>query len=349
MRQVLFRIPWDGVPLGDVRIPIFGFGCLLLVWMVLGAWALYDIRRQTGKWQLPDLGSSIYWCVVAAAIVQAPVFGRRLAPDGLPIFGYGAMLLAALASAIWLAAWRARQEGLPGETIWDLAVWLILSGIVGARVFYLVQYGHEVYAKARTLPEILFATVNLSSGGIVLYGAVIAGAAAYFTFCHLRKLPPLQLADIITPSIFIGIGFGRIGCLLNGCCYGDRCDLPWAIVFPAEGVPTQILIDRGYLPADAPHSPPLHPTQIYSAIDGFLIAGLTLWYYRYRRRPGDVLALALLIAPVTRFLIEFVRGDEYGQWGTTLTISQWISVALFAVGIGFQVYLARPYQLSRAG
>jgi phosphatidylglycerol:prolipoprotein diacylglycerol transferase len=340
MRQVLFRIPWDGIPLGGMRLPIFGLGVLLLLWIAAGVKELYDIRRETGQWRLPDVTSGALWLIVAAVLWQAPAIGARLAPEGFPLFGYGAMLLIGLVCSVGLALRRARQEGFPNEVILDLAVWLFLAGIAGGRIFYLVQHGDRAFAKAKTVPEVLFAVVNLSEGGLVLFGAMIGGAIAHFAFCHRRQLPALQLADVITPSIFIGVGFGRIGCLLNGCCFGDGCDLPWGIVFPADSVPTETLIHRGFLPPDAAGSPPLHPSQIYSAIDGFLIAGLTLWYHRYRRRPGDVLGLALLITPVTRFLIEFVRGDEFGQWGTSLTISQWISLAMFAVALGFQAYLS---------
>jgi phosphatidylglycerol:prolipoprotein diacylglycerol transferase len=341
MRQVLFRIPWDGIPLGGITVPLFGLGLLLLIWLGVGAKALYDERRLSGKWRFPDAVSAILWCVIAAAIFQAPIFGPRLAPQGIPIFGYGAMLLVGLVAAVKLAEYRAKQAGFAPELVWDLAVWLFIPGIIGGRVFYLIEHGGQAFANKQGFGQHIIAAINLSEGGLVLYGALIGGAIAHFTFCAVRKLSALEWADIITPSIFIGVGFGRLGCLMNGCCYGDRCDLPWAIVFPAKSVPTETLINRGFLPPDAPHSPPLHPSQIYSAIDGFLLAGLTLWYSRYRRQPGDVLGLALLLTPTTRFLIEFVRGDEFGQWGTSLTISQIISLIVFAIGLGLQGYLAR--------
>lgn len=346
MRQVLFRIPWQGIELGSVTIPLFGFGLLFWILLALMGWAVYTTvmtpKSQDGQPQEKiDLGSVIFWIIMAVLVLQARVIGPRMAPEGLPIFGYGVMLLIGLTSAVFLADWRARSEGLPAETIWDLAIWLFIPGIIGARLFYLVQYRDRVYAGVENLPQFAWATINLSEGGIVLYGGLLAGAAAYFLFCAVRKLPPLQIADIITPSVFIGIGFGRIGCLLNGCCYGDACSLPWGLEFPAGSVPFMALVDRGFLAPDAAATPPLHPTQIYAAIDGFLIAGLTLWYYPFRRVAGDVLGLALLISPLTRFLIEVLRGDEYGQWGTTLTISQWVSVGLFVTGVVFQIYLGR--------
>ncbi|MBI1347147.1 prolipoprotein diacylglyceryl transferase [bacterium] len=360
MRQVLFRIPWEGISLGGVTLPLFGFG--LLFWVLLavltgGVWlGLRSAGPASSKNSAPaatdspfDIGSMLFWLFALILVVQARVIGPRMAPEGLPIFGYGVMLLIGLTTAVFAADWRARSEGLPPETIWDLAIWLFIPGIIGARIFYLVQYRDRVFTGVENLPQFVWATVNLSEGGIVLYGGLLAGAAAYFTFCAVKKLPPLQLADIITPSVFIGIGFGRIGCLLNGCCYGDACTLPWGLEFPAQSVPFLALVERGFLAPDALHTPPLHPTQIYAALDGFFIAALTWWYYGVRRVPGDVLGLALLISPLTRFLIEILRGDEYGQWGTTLTISQWVSVALFTTGLLFQIYLSRQAHGVRGG
>lgn len=341
MRQVLVRIPWEGIPWGAGTIPLFGVGVLLAIWILLGAWSQWTLYRTQRRWIWPDSQSAIFWLVIAAAIFQAPIFGPKLAPQGIPIFGYGAMLLVGLLCAILLAESRARQAGFSPEMVWDLATALFIPGIIGARLFYLVQHGDKVYAGKQGLGSILIATVNLSEGGLVLYGGIIAGTVAYFVFCAMKKLPPLGVADVITPSVCIGVGFGRIGCLLNGCCFGDRCELPWGIVFPHDSVPFHALVQRGFLSPDALMTPALHPTQIYSSIDGFLTAALALWYTRYRRVPGDVLGLALLISPATRFLIEFLRGDEYGQLGTSLTIAQWISIALFTIGVGLQVYLGR--------
>jgi phosphatidylglycerol:prolipoprotein diacylglycerol transferase len=284
--------------------------------------------------------------------------------DGLPIFGYGFMLFLGMASALWLATWRAEKEGVPADLIWDLAFFLFIVGIAGGRLFYLVQKRGEVFANVNDPASLLNAIFNLSQGGLVLYGGLLGGAAAFFTFCHLRRIPPLGLLDIITPSIFVGIGFGRIGCFLNGCCYGDECSLPWAVSFPrssatfdallykdliAEGSVTRIPTDLGRLFDDGVRmllspvnwTPPLHPTQLYSALDGFLIAALTFWYFRHRRRNGECFAVALMIYPVTRFVIEILRNDEGGQLGTTLTISQWVSITLWIVNIGFLVWLSR--------
>lgn len=341
MRQVLFRIPWEGIPWGAGHIPLFGFGLILLAWVFRGLWVLRADAIKAGKWTWPDPVFAVAWAFLAVLIIQAPQFGPKIAPQGIPLFGYGVMMVLGLLSAIFLAEWRAKQAGFDREMVWDLATALFIPGIIGARLFYLIQHGDKVFVGKKGAGEILFAMVNLSEGGLVLYGGLIAGAVAYFVFCAMKKLPPLGVADVITPSVGVGIGFGRLGCLLNGCCFGDKCELPWGIVFPHDSVPFFALVQRGFLSPDALATPALHPTQIYSALDGFFTAGLAIWYTRYRRVPGDVLALALLISPATRFLIEFLRGDEYGQLGTSLTIAQWISMGLFAIGLALQVYLAR--------
>lgn len=360
MRQVLFRIPWEGLQIAGWKLPLFGFGLLFWFWVAVAAVVVYQLYFRPrlvgegpgeggGEAERLDLFSVGFWLLVAIGILRAPTLGPQLAPEGLPIFGYGAMLLCGVLAAVWLASRRAQAAGLPPEIIWDLAMWIFLPGIVGARLFYLLQYHERVFAGSQSTAEFLWRAVNLSDGGIVFYGGAIAGAIAFFTFCSVYRLPPLTVADIVTPSVFIGVGFGRLGCFLNGCCFGDACSLPWGVEFPAGTGPFDILVFRGFVPPDAAATPPLHPTQIYSSIDGFLIAGLTLWYSRWRRVPGDVLALGLLMSSITRFLIEFIRGDEFGQFGTTLTISQWISLGLLATAIGLMVYLNWRAKRLRAG
>lgn len=343
MRQVLFRIPLDAIlQVGGVSVPWFGLGILLAAWIAVGIGALWARRRaRLHGWNAEDTHAVIVWGIIAATIVAAPQLGPKFFPEGIPIFGYGFMLFIGFVTAVFLASRRAEQQGLSPEIIWDLAPWLLIPGILGARIFFCAQYPHVVFAGCVAAADYLVAFLNLSQGGLVLYGGLLGGAAGYFEFCRRRKLHPFGLADLITPSVFVGIGFGRIGCLLNGCCYGDVCSLPWAIRFPQGSVPFLSLVQDGIIPPDALTTPWLHPTQIYSAIDGFLIALVTSLYFPYRRRNGEVFGVGLTIYAVTRFLIEFLRGDEPGQLGTTLTISQLISVGMFLTGIAILLDRAR--------
>ena len=352
MRQILFHIPlnrpWNLGPLGEV--PGFGFGLVLLIWSLYGGWYVYSQVRTNG-WKLTRenmLKPIITWLFWAGMIAfGAPRLGNYLEVNGsaafqpgIPVFGYGLMLFIGFTTAVMLAAWRAEKEGMSSELIWDLAILLFFCGIGGARLFYILQYPQEVFGGI-PWPEWPVAALNLSRGGIVLYGSLLAGAAGYFSFCYFKKIRPLALADVIVPSVFVGIGFGRIGCLLNGCCYGRVTSLPWGIQFPKDGTAFYGLLQKHLIDESALCTPPLHPTQIYSAIDGFMIAAITAWYFRYRRRNGEVLAVALLIYPVTRFCIELLRADETGKFGTSLTISQWISIALFVVNIGYMIFLSQ--------
>ena len=375
MRQVLFHIPldrpWSLGPLGQV--PGFGFGVVLLVWVLLGARTVFERRKESErKFDVDDIWLIGRWLAGVFIITfAAPQLGAYLRAngsphfrDGLPIFGYGFMLFLGMASAIGLATWRAEREGVSTDLMWDMAFCLFVAGIAGGRLFYLVQKRGEVFANVQDVWSFLNAAFNLSQGGLVLYGALLAGAAAFFTFCHYRRIAPRGLLDIITPSIFVGIGFGRIGCFLNGCCYGDECELPWAVQFPRDSAAFDALMYKGLVATGAPSQPPvdwgrlyehgvrfplspvawtprLHPTQLYSALDGFLIAALTFWYFSHRRRNGECFAVALMIYPVTRFVIEILRNDEGGQLGTSLTISQCVSIGLFLVNLGFLLWLSR--------
>lgn len=341
MRQILFHIPLDQ--------PWFGFGILFGLWSLLGVWLVVArLRQKESTPPMEDVWSVVRWVFVAALIVLAPRLGLWLREngsppfrDGLPIFGYGFMLFIAVAAGGWWAARRAEREHLSSDKIWDLAFCLFLSGIAGARAFYLIQYRDRAFQDVHSLPGFVMTVLNLSSGGIVLYGGLIAAAVAYFVFCGIHRIRPLALLDIITPSIFLGIGFGRIGCFLNGCCYGDETTLPWGVQFPRESATFGALLEKGLVNISDKCTPPLHPSQLYSALDGFVLATLTAWYFARRRRNGEVFAIGLFIYPITRFLIEFIRGDEPGLFGTRFTISQWISAGMFVIAIGYLVWLSR--------
>ena len=352
MRQVLFQIPldrpWKLGPFGEV--PGFGFGLVLLLWAIYGCSYLISRGRETG-WNFKVSEALILigtWLAIAFTIVfRAPLTGAWLREhgspnfqDGLPVFGYGLMLFIGFSTAVTLATIRAEREGLSSDVIWDLSIWLFIPGIVGARLYYLCQYYDRVFTGVPS-SEWLMAAFNLSQGGIVLYGGLIGGALGYFAFCFVRHLRPLAVADIIVPSVFVGSGFGRIGCFLNGCCYGAASSLPWAVQFPRDSATFASMVEKGLVDINAACTPSLHPTQIYSSIDGFIIAGITAWYFGHRRRNGEVLAVALLIYPVTRFCMELLRADEVGQLKTNLTTAQLVSIGLFVVNLIFMAYLAR--------
>ncbi len=271
----------------------------------------------------------------------------------LPVYGYGFLLFVGFLVAGITATRRAKSVGIPAETVWDVGLWGFFSGIAGARLFYVIQYPDRVFAGREGIGKVV-AVFNLPDGGLVLYGGVILGVLAVILYCRRRGLNVLLLGDILVPALFVGVAFGRMGCFLNGCCYGDRCELPWRVAFPAGSVPDSALVNRGFQAADEViHRIALHPTQIYSAIDGLILAFVTASYFRCRPRDGAVVLLGLVCYPITRFFIEYLRSDEppvvftvrtllfWGQEVTRLhtpfTISQWVSVWAL---LGAAVYYA---------
>jgi phosphatidylglycerol:prolipoprotein diacylglycerol transferase len=237
MYQTLFVIPRQ-----VAGIDVFGFGWLLGLWAVGGLVLLaYSIRRH--GWG-PETRGYLPALVVIGAVI-AFVLPALVEPQGLPIRGYGVMLLLSVLGGIALSVYRARQVGLDPEIIWSLGTWFFVSGIIGARLFYIIEYWSKF--QKDTWTETIAAMVNLMQGGLVVYGSLLAGGAALLVFLHRYRLPGLALADLIAPGVVLGVGLGRIGCFLNGCCYGGITDVPWSVRFPSGSPAYLDQVDRGQL------------------------------------------------------------------------------------------------------
>ena len=252
---------------------------------------------------------------------------------GVKVFGYGLMLFFAFLGSMNLAAWRARREKLDPEVVYDLALYVFLGGLIGARGFYVAQYwGVRIHS--------FWEIFEIWKGGIVLYGSILGGTLAFLLYRRVRPFPLRPMLDVIAPALAFGIAVGRLGCFLNGCCYGDTCDLPWAVAFPKHSPSWEAEVNRSLIPPNAAHSLFLHPTQLYSTIDGLVLLVLLSAYFPLRRRDGEVMGLLMVTYPVTRFLVEHLRNDE-GVFLAGMTISQLISVGLLGSGVAYWAYLSR--------
>jgi len=334
VQQTLLRIlltEWFTVESRE-GVRFFGIGFLLIPWLLLGLLEIRSALRSGEKIQQIQ-GSLLTWAGIAVAILCIPLVAGKLPVESVPVFGWGFMLVLGFLSAGFVTIRRAQQIGIPSEVIESLGVHIFVSGIVGARLFFLIQYRHNVFRDIQGLGDFMKAALNFADGGMVLYGGVLLGIPVYIWFCRKWKIPSLLMADLVMPAIFIGLAFGRLGCLMNGCCYGDVCSLPWGIQFPPGSPPYQALLNRGFITEDAVRSLTLHPTQIYSSLNAFLLAAVTIVWFQRRVRDGEVVALSLLTYPVMRFTIEFLRNDEFGQFRTGLTISQLVSIGLFVFGL----------------
>jgi phosphatidylglycerol:prolipoprotein diacylglycerol transferase len=229
--------------------------------------------------------------------------------------------------------------GFDADTILALGMEVFLWGIVGARLFYVIEYRDQFFAAGRSWPESLMAVLNVAAGGQVGVGSLPTAALAAWRFASRRGLSLPRLADCIAPGLLVGLAIGRIGCFLNGCCYGGACDLPWAVRFPPDSPPWLDQAARGLLPAAAadggrPWSLPVHPAQLYAAIDAAILAVLACLATPLARRDGQVFALVLTLHPISRLLLEAIRVDEPPALGTSLSISQLVSLVLLAAAAG---------------
>ena len=172
-------------------------------------------------------------------------------------------------------------------------------------------------------------------GGLVYYGGLIGSTIAGLTYLALKKAPVWKIADILAPSIALGCVFGRIGCLLNGCCYGYACDLPWAIHFPAGH-------ETG--------GKAVHPTELYDALLNLVLYLGLAWLFRHRRKfDGQILAIYFMVYAIFRSIAEHFRGDypvDHIHAGF-ITSAQLLSIPMFLVGLGLYVWLSRRAQLKR--
>ena len=162
-------------------------------------------------------------------------------PDGVPIYGYGMMLFLAFILGVWIAGRRAERVGIAANRIQDLAIWLFVFGIAGARLTYMYVF---------SVPLVQF--LRLWDGGLIFYGSVIGGLVgfgfAYVFVIRKYHLNGWTIVDIIAPSIALGMCLGRIGCLLNGCCYGNvACpDCTFQSHFPLSAPPRFDLVAKGF-------------------------------------------------------------------------------------------------------
>ena len=338
MRSTLFHIP---AQLGG--LPLFGWGLLLVLWAIGGGAAFAraafreGLARAAATVGLPLVvaGSFILWGLPALDDGQ-----------GVPIRGYGMMLLAAALAGTWLSVRRGRAVGIDADTILALGMEIFFWGLVGARLFYVIEYHEQFFPPGRDLVVSLGQVLNVAAGGLVVFGSLPTAALAAWLFARRRGLPLLTLADVIAPGLLVGLALGRVGCFLNGCCYGGPSDLPWAVRFPPESPPWLDQSARGLLPPPAPGMPaawslPVHPAQLYAAIDAALLAVVAIAFTPLARRPGAVFALVLTIHPLARLLLEAIRIDEPPALGTPLSISQLVSLVLLALAAALWAWLSR--------
>jgi len=241
----------------------------------------------------------------------------RLGP--IEIYSYGVMLMAAFIAAILWAGREAKRRGLQPSQIIDLSLWILLLGLLLARLFFILL--NLEYYLSQPLSSLFFWQGRLGIQGLSFHGGLAGAILGLLLYSRRAKIPWLTLADICAPAAALGYGIGRLGCFLNGCCYGSPTDLPWGVRF---------LIS----PQSSLLTPPSHPTQIYSALASWAIFALLLWLRDRLRAPGQLFFAYLGLYSGARFLIEFLRRSFSAEIAVdSLTYAQVASMLILALSI----------------
>ena len=242
---------------------------------------------------------------------------------GYPVHLYAVMIATGFIAGVWLAARYGERVGYDRDLIYDLMWWLLVSGLVGSRIVFIMVNWEQYYypcvdvAHFNSLfPDNAIEEADCTrllrfwNGGLVFYGGVIMAMLTMVWFMRREKLPFLPIADVIIPSLAVGQFFGRLGCLSAGCCWGRPTDASWAIEFPRRTLVFRQHLEEGLVDAAATHSHSIHPTQLYDALCGLILFGILIWIRQRKRFHGQVFVWWMLIYPLMRSTVELFRGDD---------------------------------------
>jgi len=241
---------------------------------------------------------------------------------------YGVLVALGFLAGLAVTVKLARRMGLNAETMTNLAVYVALSGMLGAKIL-MVLFDFKDYAAN---PGRIFSFETLQAAGVYQGGLILAVRTAVF-YMRRAQLPALLTSDVFAPGLALGHAIGRVGCFLAGCCWGKECTRPWAVTFTNP--------DARQL-TGVPLGVPLHPTQLYESL-----AEAIIFVYLYRRfhqphREGSIIGLYLILYSTVRFVVEFVRNHEQAlPFNGPLSLTQWISLGTLAAGIWLTTYKRR--------
>lgn len=278
----------------------------------------------------------------------------------LNIYSYGVMVALAFITGIYLASKRAKQLNEDPQNILDLCLFIIIFSIIGARLTFVLTYWQYFQ---NNLIKIFY----LQEGGLVFYGGMIFAVVTAVIFLKIKKLNIFKYLDILAPSLAFGHALGRIGCFLNGCCYGK---IVWndhlsclGVKFPkvveliknADGSFVNEIIGsppfldhlhEGLVGAEAHESLPIYPTQLFSSGYNFMIFLFLMYLFKKRSFNGQIWWSYVFVYSICRFTVEFIRGDNPAIL-LGLTFSQILSVFMFILSLIFYLKLSAKKSIKR--
>jgi phosphatidylglycerol:prolipoprotein diacylglycerol transferase len=224
----------------------------------------------------------------------------RIGPFALR--SYGLMLALSFFLGILLAGRRLKRTGGDHTKMIDLAVVIILASVIGSRLFYVVFHWNEFSGHFLDIINPFNNAQGIGIAGLSMDGGVFLAILCGLLFLRLRKQPILLTLDALAPSFALGIFLTRIGCFLNGCCFGKPCWGCLGVIFPAD-------CPAGWIYPQTP----LHPAQLYNSLGGLIILGLLLWLERHRTFSGFTFFLALIFYGLLRLVVDFFRYFQEGE------------------------------------
>ncbi len=274
-----------------------------------------------------------------------------LTDKSIPVASYGAMILLGFLLCLWLLRRRGAKRGLDPNALFDAATFMLLGGIIGARLFYVIEFWENFSQDPSTI-------IRLDLGGLSFFGGLMGGGAALLATILARGLPLMTTLDTAAGLVPLGHAFGRMGCFLNGCCFGRATSTCVGVRFPRileevsghgqEGshivgsLPYQHHLAEGLVTASDTHSLPVYPTQLFAVGYNLVIFGVLTYVWRHRRRPGDVGWAYLALYGTARFINEFFRGDhEPMPLAGGLTLFQLLAGTAAVVGIAMLIRSSR--------
>ncbi len=236
---------------------------------------------------------------------------------------YGLMIVIGAALGFLLTVFKPVYAGLPRQDVIFSAIYVGIGFFVGAKLLYLLTLIPFIIRNFQQISWNLTLINELFNGGFVFYGGLIGGLLMIWLYCKKYKLPFFMYLENLIPALPLIHGLGRVGCFLAGCCYGRPTPPPFGVFFHPDSV--------------APAGISFFPVQLLEAAINLIIFLLLFLYSRKKRQSGQILGLYLLLYPVARFGLEYLRADEIRGFLWGLSTSQWLSILLFLCGIFLSV------------
>jgi len=234
----------------------------------------------------------------------------------ITIYTYGLMVGIAFVIGIYIAKREAVRKNIQPDLIYDLALYLIIGSLAGARLYYLLFFDPASFIKNP------IAIIKIWQGGLAIHGALLGGVLSAILFSKKRKISFWILVDVIAPSVILGQAIGRIGCFLNGCCFGVPTESKLGICFP-----------KGSMADFAYNGLAVHPTQLYESTLNIIAFSVLLSLRQKIKFSGGIFSLYLMMYGCIRLVVSSLRGDSMLIWGTNIKIAQVISGIIFIVGM----------------